>query len=110
MSTTVSVLGVLGLCRVAFRGSTHVRAADLAGLRWSVVGVLGLSSRTRRRATFLGIHQDRNKSHAKTKKLNKPNTRNSNGFIALNLLGFICVGFVLGSWIVCRVAVYGGIR
>jgi len=110
MSTTVSVLGVLGLCRVAFRGSTHVRAADLTGLRWSVVGVLGLSSRTRTRAPFLGIHHDRNKSHAKTKKRNKPNTHNSISFNALNLLGFICVGFVLGSWIVCRVSVSGGMR
>lgn len=110
MSTTVSVLSVLGLCRVAFRGSTHVWSAGLAGSRWSVLGVLGLSSRTRRRAIFLGIHQDGNKSHTKTKKLNKPNTLNSNSFNALNLLGFICVGFVLGSWIVCRVAVSGGMR
>lgn len=110
MSATAIVLGVLGLCRVIVRGSTHVSATDLAALRWSVVGVLGLSSRTRRRATFLGIHQERNKSYAKTKKLNKPNTLNSNSFNALNLLSFICVGFVLGSWIVCRVAVYGGIQ
>ncbi len=110
MNTTAGVLGVLGLCRVSFRGSTHVRAAGLAGLGWSVVGVLGSLSRTRRRATFLGIHQERSKTHAKTKKLNKPNTPNSNSFNALNSLGFICVGFVLGSWIVCRVAVSGGMR
>ena len=110
MNTTASVLSVLGMCRVAFRGSTHVRAADSAGLGWSVAGVLGLSSRTRRRATFLGIHQEENKSHAKTKKLNKPNTLNSNIVNALNSLGFNCVGFVLGSWKVCRVAVSGGMR
>ncbi|WP_128326210.1 hypothetical protein [Pseudomonas alkylphenolica] len=110
MSATNSVLGVLGLCRVAFRGATHVRAADLGALRWSVVGVLGLSSRTRRRATFIGIHQEQNKTHANPKKLNKPNTLNSNRFKALNLLGFTCVGFVLGSWIVCRVVVFGGMR
>lgn len=108
MSATTSVLGVLGLCWVAFRGSTHVRTASLAGLGWSVVGVLGLSSRTRRRATFLDTHQEKNKSHAKTKKLNKPNTLNKNSFNTLILLGFICVECVLGSWIVCRVAVFGG--
>lgn len=110
MSATVSVLSVLGLCRVIVRGATHVRATDLAALRWSVVGVLGLPSRTRRRATFGGIQQEKNKPHAKTKKLNKPNTPNSNSLNTLDLLSFICVGFVLGSWIVCRVAVSGGMQ
>ncbi len=110
MSTTISVLSVLGLCRVDVQGATHVQGTDLAGLLGAVVGVLGLSSRTRRRATFGEIHQGQNKSHTRLKKLNKPNTLNSININALNSLGFSCVGFVLGGWIVCRVAVFGGMR
>ncbi len=110
MSATISVLSVLGLCRVDVQGATHVWAADSAGLPRVVVGVLGLSSRTRRRATFGDIHQDQNNSHTRLNKLNKPNTLNSNTFNALNLLGFICVGFVLSCLIVCRVAGFGGMR
>ncbi|MNJ47402.1 hypothetical protein D3C77_425600 [compost metagenome] len=110
MSATISVLSVLGWCRVDVQEATHVWAADLAGLPGAVVSVLGLSSRTRRRATFGDIHQDQNKPHTRLKKLNKPNTLNSNILNALNLLGFICVEFVLGCQIVCRVAGFGGMR
>lgn len=68
-----------------------------------MAGVLGLRTRTRRRANFSGAAIGEFKVHAKLQKLNKPNTLDTTIGNQLILLSFNCVGFVLGSVNVCRV-------
>lgn len=110
MSTTKGVVGVLGLCWVELLGATHYKTAVCAGFRGAVVGVLGLASRTRMRDVFRQGNKEENIPHANPQKLNKPNTLNTKLAKLLNSLGFICVGFVSGSAVLCWVQVFGGMR
>lgn len=103
MSAQICVSGVLGLCCAGIAWSTRVRVALSVPCTGSVVGVLGLLSRTRRRDGFGGSIGDSDESHANTEKLNKLNTLNATTNNPLNLLGFIRVGHVLGSLNVCWV-------
>ncbi|MNP23931.1 hypothetical protein D3C76_1166610 [compost metagenome] len=103
MSTPICVSGVLGLCCAGIAGSTRVRVALTVPCTGSVVGVLGLLSRTHRRDGFGGFIGDSDKSYANTEKLNKPNTLNTTTSNPLNLLSFNRVGYVLGSLNVCWV-------
>lgn len=103
MSTLIRVLGVLGLCCVDFCRSTHVHAAISMPYTGSVVGVLGLLSRTRRRDVFSGAFGGASKAHANTQKLNKPNTLNTASSNSLISLVFKCVGIVLGCVNLCWV-------
>lgn len=103
MSTPICVSGVLGLCCVDFCRSTHAHAAIAVPYTGSVVGVLGLLSRTRRRDVFSGAIGGANKAHANTQKLNKPNTLNTTLSNPLISLIFKRVGFVLGYVNLCWV-------
>lgn len=103
MNTAIGVVGVLGWCWVYVSGATQAKSANSAGLTGAVVGVLGLSSRTRGRVFFIGLKQEENTPHASPKKLNKPNTLNTRLMKLLKTLAFKCVGFVSGSSVLCRV-------
>ena len=107
MRPIVAVSGVLGLCRVDFPWSTHAHAAIFAGWEQSVLGVSGLLSRTRMRTLFGGLIWHTFFSHAKSKNPNKPNPLATFRSNLLNLLSFICVGFVLGWAYLCWVATGG---
>lgn len=76
--------------------------------RAPVLGVLGLRARARVGELFLMPQQIKKKTYARTQKPNKPNTLNTTTNKALNLLGFSCVGFVLGCLNVCWVLFFGG--
>lgn len=110
MSASVRVLGVLGWCWVAFGRPTHIPLPGLLVWRPSVLSVLGLPTRTRRRVTFSGANQGRSKAHANTEKPNKPNTLNSDSNNPLISLSFKCVGFVSGWLNVCWVLISEGWR
>lgn len=110
MTLSVGVLGVLGWCRVGFGKPTQVRAPDSVVWRACVLGVLGLRTRARRRAFFNGDSERVIISYASLDKPNTPNTLNTGLSKSLNLLGFICVGFVLGWLNVCWVLNSEGLR
>ncbi|WP_256587573.1 hypothetical protein [Pseudomonas sp. HLS-6] len=110
MIMTACVAGVLGLCWVDFLWSTQAKSAFYAGCRGGVVGVLGLSSRTRMRVLFERNKQVKKNPHAIQEKPNKPNTVNTLALKILNLLGFMCVGFVLGIAVLCWVRDFRGIQ
>lgn len=105
MSASVSVVGVLGWCWVRSGRPTQSQAPESAGWRASVAGVLGLRTRTRRRANFSGAAIGEFQAHAKPQKLNKPNTLNTTMGNQLILLSFNCVGFVLGCGNSCWVVI-----
>ncbi len=103
MTTSVSVLGVLGWCWVDSGKPTQFKAPDFLALRQCVLGVLGF--RTRARTRFFsnsGIEVARN-LYVNPEKLNTPNTLNTDRSNPLNLMGFECVGFVLGWLNMCWV-------
>ncbi|WP_350404344.1 hypothetical protein ABCR88_07770 [Pseudomonas sp. W17] len=98
MTAPECVLGVLGVCRVCFGNSTQVKPFYFKGSS-AVCWVCWVSLRGRACVTsFAADLKVKNSSHARTEKPNKPNTLNTKAIRALNLLGFICVGFVLG-WV-----------
>lgn len=110
MITTACVAGVLGLCWADYLWSTQAKSAFYAGCRGGVVGVLGLSSRTRMRVIFERNKQVKKNPHASQEKPNKPNTLNTEPLKPLKSLVFGCVGFVSGSAVLCRVQVLWGIQ
>lgn len=103
MKPRAPVLGVLGLCWVGLSNPAHVEPPYFKVSRTAALGVLGSRARTRAREMFLSTPRPSKKNYARTKKTNKPNTPNTPIDNALNLLGFICVGFVLGWVILCWV-------
>lgn len=107
MSAPGFVLGVLWLCRVDSGNPTQVQAlrgGGSGGLCW-VCWVY-----PRAQAYAHSFHPTTAAqvglwffSHARTENPNKPNTPNTNAFKALFLLGFWCVGCVLGWAFLCWV-------
>jgi len=110
MKPRTSVLGVLGLCWVGLSNPTRIEPPKFKASRAPVLGVLGLRTRARAGDLFLMLRQANKKTYARTQKPNKPNTLNTTTNKVLNLLGFICVGFVLGWLNVCWVLISGGTR
>ncbi len=103
MKPRTPVLGVLGLCWVCLSNPTRVEPPKFKASRALVLGVLGLRARARAGDLFLMLRRANKKTYARTQKPNKPDTLNTPTNKALNLLVFICVGFVLGWLIVCWV-------
>lgn len=98
MTALKCVLGVLGVCRVGFGNSTQGKPLYFAGSR-GACRVCWVWLRGRACVTlFVAGSKADFISHARTEKPNKPNTLNTGSIRALNLKGFICVGFVLG-WV-----------
>lgn len=110
MTTTESVLGVLGLCWVGFGKPTHVGPPETAACGGGVLGVLGLCARARVRDSFLWSWSAGKNLYARAEKPNKPNTPNTPLINSLISLSFICVGFVLGKRNVCWAQDLGGLR
>lgn len=102
MTTPVSVLGVLGWCWVDSCKPTQFKAPDFLASRECVLGVLGFCTRARTRFFSNGIEGVKN-LYVNPEKPNTPNTFNTDGSNSLNLLGFECVGFVLGWLNMCWV-------
>lgn len=102
MTTPVSVLGVLGRCWVGCGKPTQFKTPDSLALRECVLGVLGFRTRARTRFFSNGIEGVKN-LHVTPEKPNTPNTFNTDESNPLNLLGFECVGFVLGWLDMCWV-------
>lgn len=107
MTTSISVLGVLGLCRVRFANSTQAQAPEPLVWRQCVLGVLGFFVRARMRVISQPCITARKKLYARTEIPNKPNTPNTPFINTLISLVFKCVGFVLGWLNACWVAVCG---
>lgn len=106
MTTSISVLGVLGvlgLCRVRIPNSTQPEAPELLVWRQCVLGVLGFFVRARMRVISQSFITVRKKLYARTEIPNKPNTLNTLFINTLISLVFKCVGFVLGRLNVCWV-------
>lgn len=110
MTSSANVLGVLGLCWVGFGRPTHGDTPNFVAWRVCVLGVLGLCTRARGRAFLNGDSQGLKNLYATLDKPNTPNTLNTFFVNALNLLGFTCVGFVLGWLNVCWVSNLEGWR
>lgn len=105
MTTFKSVLGVLSVCRVGFEYPTQYRCPNYMASR-VLCGVCWVSCRARACMTFFASNSTEGFfSYAKTNKPNKPNTLNSSSIKALDLKGFICVGFVSG----CGFSVLGSV-
>lgn len=103
MTIFKSVLGVLSVCRVDFEYSTQFECPKYMPSRL-LCGVCWVLCRARACMPFFVTNSAEGiSSYAKADKPNKPNTLNSNFFEALNLKGFICVGFVSG----CGISVLG---
>jgi len=107
MTTSICVLGVLGLCRVGLVYPTQSDCPKSLAFTGSVLGVLGLSTHARVRVIFWNAINEEKKLYARTNKPNKPNTLNTLSSNQLISLGFICVGFVSGFENVCWVQVWG---
>lgn len=107
MTTSICVLGVLGLCRVGLVYPTQLDCPKSVACAGGVLGVLGLSTHARVRVIFCTAINEEKKLYARSNKLNKPNTLNTPSSNQLILLGFICVGFVSGFGNVCWVQVRG---
>ncbi|WP_409261167.1 hypothetical protein [Pseudomonas putida] len=107
MTTSICVLGVLGLCRVGLVYSTQPDCPKSLACADGVLGVLGFSTHARVRAMFCTAINEEQKLYARTIEPNKPNTLNTVSSNQLILLNFICVGFVSGLGNVCWVQVWG---
>jgi len=105
MTTSICVLGVLGLCRAGLVYPTQPECPKSLVCKGSVLGVLGLASRTRVRAIFCTAIRQRKNLYARTNKPNKPNTLNTYSSNQLILLIFLCVGSVSGCVNVCWVLI-----
>jgi len=103
MTTPVSVLGVLGWCWVVSGKPTQFKAPDSLALRECVLGVLGFRTRARTRFFSNSDIEGVRNLYANPEKPNTPNTPNTDRSNSLNLLGFECVGFVLGWLNACWV-------
>ena len=107
MTTSISVLGVLGLCRVQCANSTQAEAPESLVWRQCVLGVLVFFVRARMRVNSQPSITARKKLYARAEIPNKPNTLNTLFINTLISLVFNCVGFVLGWLNACWVAVCG---
>lgn len=107
MTTNISVLGVLGLCRVGVGYPTQSDCPDSLACTDGVLGVLGLSTHARVRVILCSTTNERKNLYARTNKPNKPNTLNTHLFNCLISLVFICVGYVSGCGNVCWVLILG---
>lgn len=105
MTTPISVLGVLGWCWVHLCKPTQLKTPDCVAWRQCVLGVLGSPTRTRMRSIPTEGIEGRINLYANPEKPNTPNTPNTDPSNALNLLSFVCVGFVLGWLNVCWVVI-----
>lgn len=110
MTSLVSVLGVLGWCRVVYCKSTQFQAPASVAWAQCVLGVLGSRTRTRMRSSSIAEIKGMMNLHATPEKPNTPNTLNTDASNPLSLLGFECVGFVLGWLNVCWVQISEGWR
>lgn len=110
MTTSVCVLGVLGLCWDCLDNPTQLERPESLVCTPGVLGVLGLSTHARACAIFCSADTERKNLYARTNKPNKPNTLNTPLFNCLILLGFICVEYVLSRRNVCWVLILGGAR
>lgn len=110
MTTSIRVLGVLGWCWVDCGRSTQFQTPESPVLRASVLGVLGLCTRTRIRIFYNCDPSVGTKPHANPERPNTPNTLNTATCNQLISLGFKCVGSVLGWLNVCWVLISGGLR
>ncbi|WP_217476599.1 hypothetical protein [Stutzerimonas stutzeri] len=101
MTTTVSVLGCVGLCRVGFANPTQDEAANGGALQ-VLCGVCWVWLRARACVAVSVVPSDGevNILYARAEKPNKPNTLNTDALKALIYKGFSCVGFVSG-WGFC---------
>ena len=100
MTTPVSVLGVLGWCWVDSCKPTQFKAPDFLTSRECVLGVLGFRTRARTRFFSNSVIEGVRNLYVNPE---KPNTLNTDRSNSLNLLGFECVGFVLGWLNLCWV-------
>ncbi|MGE1089820.1 hypothetical protein [Pseudomonas zeae] len=108
MTIFKSVLGVLSVCRVDFEYPTQFECPNYMPSR-VLCGVCWVLCRARPCMTFFASNSTEGFfSYAKTNKLNKPNTLNSGSIKALDLKGFICVGFVSGGVFSVLGSVLGG--
>lgn len=105
MTQPVSVLGVLGWCWVGFCKSTQVYAPESVAWQRCVLSVLGSRTRARMRSTSTAVIERGINLYANPEKPNTPNTLNTVAPNSLNLLGFVCVGFVSGWLNVCWVLI-----
>lgn len=105
MTICISVLGVLGLCRVGLGYPTQSDIPGSVACMDGVLGVLGLP--TRARAIFCSTTNERKNLYARTNNPNKPNTLNTQLINCLISLGFICVGYVSSCGNVCWVLILG---
>lgn len=103
MTTPVSVLGVLGWCWVDSCKPTQFKAPDFLASRECVLGVLGFRTRARTRFFSTSVIEGVRNLYVNPEKPNTPNTPNTDRSNSLNLLGFECVGFVLGWLNMCWV-------
>ena len=110
MTTSICVLGVLGLCRVGLVYPTQSDCPKPLACAGGVLGVLGLSTHARVRVFFCSADSDKKNLYARTYKPNKPNTLNTLSDNQLISLGFICVWFVSGCGNVCWVLILGVLR
>jgi len=110
MTTSICVLGVLGLCRVGLGYPTQPESPQSLVCNGGVLGVLGLSTHARVRVIFCSADSDKKNLYASAYKPNKPNTLNTLSDNQLISLGFICVGFVSGCGNVCWVLILGVLR
>lgn len=110
MTTSRSVLGVLGLCWVEIGKPTHVGAPETVACGEGVLGVLGLRARMRVCVFSNGVGQRQKKFYARSEKPNTPNTLNTYLINSLILLNIFCVGFVSGKRNLCWVQLLGDFR
>lgn len=107
MSAPGFVLGVLGLCRVGSGNPTQVQA--LYGVGCGVLcRVCWVCARAQACAHSYSTGSTPQAGgvlfpYARTKTINTPNTLNTDVLKALILLGFLCVGCVLGWSVLCWV-------
>lgn len=97
MSTSQSVSGVLGMFCVGFGNPTQIKRQFFAGCR-RVCWVCWVWRRVRACVTlFTPVKAQLFFPHARTYKPDKPNTPNTLFLNSLFLMGFKCVGSVLGG-------------
>lgn len=111
MNTPASVLGVLGVCWVDLPTlhSCKPRGYWPAAVVCKVCKVYA-RARTHAHYFICGLNHPKRPffSYARAENPYTPYTPYTDALKALFLLGFECVGFVLGWGFLCRVGVFGG--
>lgn len=97
MNTSISVLGVSGVCWVGFLYPTQFKGSNYAAFR-ALCRVCWVCLRVRACARRFNSGQMNEKFfHARTNKPNTPNTHHTKLLNGLICKVFSCVGFVLGN-------------